>query len=191
LGRVTAMLADRRYATTDTTTIILTLARLTGTTDLTGLRAESLSAPARGMAGDARGVGVVGVAALGAVLTVMAEGSEAAGSEVEGSLVGVALTADADSSAVEVLTAAALAARLEASTAVQFMAVAGSTVTAEAGSTAAVVVDTLAADTAVVADTGKRGLIRSSLIWWATMNGWQRTLPAVSFLPRQVRTSAG
>jgi hypothetical protein len=128
---------------------------------------------------------------LGAVLTVMAEGSGAAGSEVEGSLVGVALTADADSPAVEVLTAAALAARLGASTAVQFMAVAGSTVTAEAGSTAAVVVDTLAADTAAVADTGKRGLIRSSLIWWAKMNGWQRTLPAVSFLPSQVRTSAG
>ena len=50
LGRAT--LAQRRYALTATTGIILTLARLTATTDLTGLRAECLSAPARGMAGD-------------------------------------------------------------------------------------------------------------------------------------------
>jgi hypothetical protein len=60
---------------------------------------------------------------------------------------------------------ALLAARPGASTAVvRFMAVAASTVTAAAGSTV-VVVDTLAADTAAVADTGKLGLIRSPLIW--------------------------
>jgi TctA family transporter len=59
---------------------------------------------------------------------------------------------------------ALLAARPGASTAVvRFMAVAASTVTAAEGST--VVVDTLAADTAAVADTGKLGLIRSPLIW--------------------------
>jgi hypothetical protein len=86
-----------------------------------------------------------------------------AGLEVEDLPVGVVLTADADSSAVEVLMAAALAVRLVASTAVQFTAVAGST--AEAASTVVVAAgDTLAADTAA-ADTGKRGLIRSSLIW--------------------------
>ncbi len=41
----------RRCAPTATTDIILMPARLTATTDLTGLRAECSSAPAHGMAG--------------------------------------------------------------------------------------------------------------------------------------------
>jgi hypothetical protein len=89
MDRATDMSPDLRCATTDTTTIIRTLARLTDTTGLTGLRAECLLAPARGMAGDALGVGVVGGTA-----GADAVGTMTAGSEVEG-LVDAGLQADA------------------------------------------------------------------------------------------------
>jgi hypothetical protein len=62
------------------------LARLTATTELTGLRTECSSALVRGMAGGGRGVGVAGamvavgatvvaVGATGAAATTVAEGS--------------------------------------------------------------------------------------------------------------------
>jgi hypothetical protein len=105
------------------------------------------------MAGDALGVGVVGVAA-----GADAAGTMTAGSEVEDLLVGVVLTADADSQA----DAGLRTVRLVDSTAADSMAVltvaAGST--AEVGSTEAeaedstVVAVTVAAVTA--ADTGNR-----------------------------------
>src|ERR1700733_13959808 len=47
-----------------TTVIILTHARLTATTELTGSRAACSSVLARGMAGDGRGAGVVGAGAV-------------------------------------------------------------------------------------------------------------------------------
>jgi hypothetical protein len=56
-------LVDRRLVRTATMDIILTPARLTVSTDLTGLQAECLSAPVRGMAGVAVGVGAVGAGA--------------------------------------------------------------------------------------------------------------------------------
>src|SRR6266481_4172443 len=95
----------RQFASGDTTDIILTLARLMATTDLTGLQAASLSAQAPGMAGDAPGVGVAGagVAASDEILTAMTEGSAVAVSPATG-----ALTAGA--SMVAVLTVAALTA---------------------------------------------------------------------------------
>jgi len=157
LGRATDMLADRRCAITDITTIIRTLVRLTGTTGLTGLWVVCLSAPARGMAGEA--VGVVGaVAGVDAAV-----GTMTAGSEVEGLGVGVASTADAalrvgaDSDMVRLVDSTAAA----GSTAVLLMVAEGST--AEVASTVVEAVDTLAADTAA-ADTAKHGLIRNSLI---------------------------
>jgi hypothetical protein len=57
----------RLRALTATMGIILTRARLTVITGLTGSQADCLLAPARGMAGDARGAGVVGAVALAAV----------------------------------------------------------------------------------------------------------------------------
>jgi len=147
-----------RFASGDTTDIILTLARLTATTGLTGLQAECLSAPARGMAGDALGVGVAGAgvaaldAALAAILIGMTEGSAAAVSAATG-----ALTAGA--SMVAGLTVAGLLTVRRASAVVTgsaatadfmvevvdptegavSMEVAGSTVEAVEGSTVAVV----------------------------------------------------
>src|SRR5947209_438634 len=94
-----------RLASGGTTDIILMLARLTATTGLIGLQADSLSAPAHGMGGDALGVGAAGagvVAALDAILTVMTEGSA-----VAVSLATEALTAGA-STEVAVSTVAAL-----------------------------------------------------------------------------------
>jgi hypothetical protein len=131
-------------ATMDT---ILTRARLTATTGLTGLRAECLSALVRGMAGDGLGVGVAGAVA----------GVDAGSLADVGSPVDAVLRADA---ALHVV-------RLGASTAARFMAVAASTVAAAAGSTVAGAEDSTVAVTAAVAVavTGKRGLIRSSLIW--------------------------
>ena len=152
---------DRQYAPTDTTIIIPTLARLTATTVPTGLWAECLSAPARGMAGvDA--VGVVGVAAgVDAIGTVIGEGSAAAVSSAPGALTAgtalhagrlAAFTVVADSmAAVEGSTVAAV----EVST---VAAVEGSTVAAVEGSTAAAVEDSMA----VAVVIGNRGLIRIS-----------------------------
>jgi hypothetical protein len=119
------------------------LARLTATTDLAGLRVVCLLALARGMAGDAVGVGVVGV---------MATMVEAAGAT------DAVITALAVMPVVAVLSAGVdlHAVQLVASTAALWpTAVEGSTVevastVVAAGSTAAVV------DTAA-ADTGDRG----------------------------------
>jgi hypothetical protein len=116
------------------------LARPTAITDLAGLRVVCLLAPARGMAGDAVGVGVVGVmatmvAGVGATDVVAMVTGAAAMVMVAGSL------ANADLRVVR---------RAEGfMAALSLMAVAASTVVV-AGSTAAVV------DTAV-ADTGNRG----------------------------------
>jgi hypothetical protein len=116
------------------------LARLMAITDLAGLRVVCLLALARGMAGDAVGVGVVGVmatmvAGVGATDVVAMATGAAAMVMVAGSL------ANADLRVVR---------RAEGfMAALSLMAVAASTVVV-AGSTAAVV------DTAV-ADTGNRG----------------------------------
>jgi hypothetical protein len=138
--------------------------------ELIGLPVEYLSAPARGMAGDVHGVGVVGAVVAGAMVA-------AAGATDVAFTVAAASLADADLRGV----------RLAGSTvqlAVGFMAelwptaVAASTVVA-VGSTVAV--DTAVADTAVAADTGKGGTSRS--FYPAAKdesNGWQRTLLAVS-----------
>ena len=148
------MLAGRRYASGDTTTIIHTRARLTASMGPTGLWVECLSAPAPGMAGDVLGVGVVGaVAGVDAVGTVMGEGLAAAGS-----LVAEALPADAASRAVRLAAFTVVVdsmARADSMAAEASRVVAPSTVAAVVGSTAAAV-----ADTAV--DTGNRGPILSS-----------------------------
>jgi hypothetical protein len=150
-------------------------------------------APGRGMAGDARGAGVVGDAALDVVLTVTIAASVAA-------LMGAASIMDLPDVRGSV-DAALHAVRLAASAAgraVDFMVAhaADSTVAAPAGSTVAVVgsmaaaVGTLVADTA--AGTGNHGPIRSILIRVAgarMMNGWQRMLPAVSFLGRGLESA--
>ena len=127
------------------------LARLTAITDLAGLRVVCLLALARGMAGDAVGVGVVGamvvaagatdVVAMATPVVAMVTGA-AAMVMVAGSL------ADADLHAVQLLAASTV--RLAAGFTAELwpMAVEGSTVAA--GSTV-VVVDTAAAD------TGNRG----------------------------------
>jgi hypothetical protein len=57
--------------------IILTPARLTATTDLAGLRVECLSAPARGMAGDAQdGVGAAGATVAATTAVAVTTGGE-------------------------------------------------------------------------------------------------------------------
>jgi uncharacterized ferredoxin-like protein len=122
------------------------LARLTATTDLTGLSVEHLSAPARGMDGDA--VGVVGVAAAGVVGVMVA----AAGATDMAITEAAALPADADMPAVRLVDSTVAAGSMAA---LWPTAVADSTVVAAAGSTAAVV-DTAVVDTAA-ADTGRRG----------------------------------
>lgn len=127
-----------------TTIIILTPARLTATTDLTGLQVECLSAPAHGMAGVAVGVGGAGAGAAGA-------GAAAVGVDV-GSSAAAGLQAAADLHTVVRASVAALVDFMEA------RQVEGSTVAAgfiaEAASTVAEVEDSMAAvDTLVVADT--------------------------------------
>jgi hypothetical protein len=126
-----------RRAPTAITDIILTLARLTAITGLIGFPAAYSLAPARGMAGDARGVGAAGVgAAVGATVTAT---TAAAASWEDG-----ATTADAGTLADAVTHAAELAATMEAegiTVAAAFMAEAASTV-AEVGT--------------AVADTGNR-----------------------------------
>jgi hypothetical protein len=140
----TDMLAGRQYAITATTTIILMPARLTATTDLTGLRAVCLSAPDRGMAGDDLGVGVVGVA-----------GGADAALQVDADLTAdVALQVDADltvGAALRTVRVADFTAAVASMAAVVSTAVEGSTAVEAEGSTVVAV-----ADTAAVADTGKR-----------------------------------
>jgi hypothetical protein len=157
-----------QFASGDTTDITLTLAHLMATTDLTGLQAASLSAPVRGLAGDARLAGVAGVAALDAILIGMTEGSAivvSTGALTAGALMGEVLTAEALT--VAALTVAALPTVRRASAAVMgstatedFMVeavgstavawptvAAASTAVAAEGSTVVAVVDTAAADT--------------------------------------------
>jgi hypothetical protein len=120
------------------------LARLTATTDLTGLPAECLSAPARGMAGDAVGVGVVGAmdAAAGATAGVDMATDGVATATVAG------MPADADTRVVRLAgTTERLVVGFMA--ALSATAVEGSTVAA-AGSTV------VAVGTAAVVDTGNR-----------------------------------
>jgi|HubBroStandDraft_5_1064220.scaffolds.fasta_scaffold02072_5 hypothetical protein len=127
------------------------LARLTATTDLTGLPAECLSAPARGMAGDAVGVGVVGAMDAAAGATA---GVDMATDEADMATDGVAtatvagMPADADTRMVRLAgTTERLVVGFMA--ALSATAVEGSTVAA-AGSTV------VAVGTAAVVDTGNR-----------------------------------
>src|ERR1700733_10638023 len=112
-----------------TTVIILTHARLTATTDLTGSRAACSSVLARGMAGDGRGAGVVGARE---VLV------DAGSSVAVGLPVGVGLAADVDSPVDAGLPVDAV--RWAAS----MVVAAGSTVVAEDSTVAAVEVFTVA-----------------------------------------------
>jgi hypothetical protein len=139
-----------------TTDITLTPARLTAITGLTGLRVECSSAPARGMAGDAVGVGVVGVmvAAAGATDAVaMATDAVAmATAMVAGSLADADFTVDT----------AMLAVRLAGTTlAERFTAVLWPMAVADSTAEAAVVSMVVAVDTAAAVGTGNRGLIGS------------------------------
>jgi len=142
------------------------LAPLTATTGLTGLSAECLSAPARGMAGDDPGAGVVGVAVLDEILTVMTEASGAAVSSATEALtvealpavrlvsteaVGSAATVDfmvavVDSTVAVVDSTVAEGSTVEAAEAFTVEA-AASTAAVVADSTEVGVVDTLVADT--------------------------------------------
>ena len=155
LGRAGDMLADRRFALTATTIIILTLVHPTATTDQTGLSVACLSAPAPGMAGDALGVGVAGVAVgVDVVSPVAALTADTDLSADEDSPVDETSTADTPLQAV----------RLAASTAARCTVVADSTVAAVVSTAVAAVVSmavaavdstaALAVDTVVV-DTGK------------------------------------
>jgi len=101
------------------------------------------------MAGDDPGAGVVGVAALDEILTVMTEASGAAVSSATGALTVEALTVEA-LPAVRLVSTEAVG----SAATVDFMVVVvdstaavGSTVEAAVGSTAVAVVDTLVADT--------------------------------------------
>ena len=143
----------RQFASGDTTDTILTLARLMATTDLTGLQAACLSAPALGGAGDALGAGVAGVAALDAILIGMTEGSAVAVSPATGASMGEVLTA-------EVLTVAALPTVRRASAATEdFIAAVGSTAVAWPMVAAA---STAVEGSTVVVDTGNCKPIRIS-----------------------------
>lgn len=120
------------------------------TTDLTGSPAECLSAPAHGMAGDARGDGVVGAAA-----GVMDEdGVTGEASSVDVGL-SVAEASSADAALLTVLWVASMAAL-----AVDFTAAQREAFTVEAVSTAEAVDSTAVQATA--GDTGNRRLIRRS-----------------------------
>src|SRR5580700_2922074 len=120
------------------------LARLTATTDLTGLPAECLSAPARGMAGDAVGVGVVGAMDAAAGATA---GVDMATDEADMATDGVAtatvagMPADADTRMVR------LAVGFTAALSVRGV---GGSLAAAAGSTV------VAVGTAAVVDRGNR-----------------------------------
>jgi len=127
------------------------LAPLTATTGLTGLSAECLSALALGMAGDDPGAGVVGVAVLDEILTVMAEGSGAAVSSATGALTVEALPAVRLASTEAVGSAATvdfMVGVVDSTAAGASTVEAGdSTVEVAAASTEVGVVDTLVADT--------------------------------------------
>jgi hypothetical protein len=140
----------RLRALTATMGIILTRARLTVITGLTGSRADCLSAPAPGMAGDAHGAGVVGVVALAAVdLSVDVDSSAAVDSPVA-----VDLSAVVDSQ-VDAGSLAAGASREDAGRWAASMAGVGSTVAVEDSTAAAVVASTAAAVDMAAVDTGK------------------------------------
>jgi hypothetical protein len=99
------------------------LAHPTAITELTGLRAEYLSAPARGMAGDAVGVGAAGV--MGAVAgatdaVLMATDAVAMATDVAGMATGGGLLPDAELTVATALRVDRLAPSTEA---VGFMAV--------------------------------------------------------------------
>jgi hypothetical protein len=146
------VMGHRLVAPTATTDITLMRARLTVTTGLTGLRAGCLSAPVRGMAGDARGVGAVGVMdAVGAmdVATVM-----------DAALPAEASTADAALQVDVVSRAVRLAA---------FMAEVDSMVAAEASTAVVEGASTVAVVGTVVAVTGNcnRSWLGVRLAAWA------------------------
>jgi len=129
-----------------TTDITLTPARLTAITGLTGLRVECSSAPARGMAGDAVGVGVAG--ATVEAFTAGAATTADAATTVDGGTTADAAT-PADRSADTMGEADSTAPWAEVST----VAVVGaSTVAVVEASTVAVVEDPTAAE---AVDTGK------------------------------------
>jgi hypothetical protein len=136
------MLTGRRYAITATMDIILTRARPTVITGLTGLPAESSSALVRGMAG-----AVVGEAGAVVGATVVA-------------LVGL-VSADAASQVVAVLPADAdspVDVDLRTVPLVASMAVAADSTVVGADSTVEVVDSTVVAvDTVAAVDTGKSG----------------------------------
>jgi len=146
--------------TTATMDITHMLARLTATTDLTGLPVECLSALAPGMAGGVVGAGVVGVmatmvAAAGATdgvvmaMPVVAMATDGAAMVmVAGSLAGADLQ-------VVRLAVGFMAARWPAAVEVSTVVAVASTAVEE-GSTVAVV-DTAAAVGTAAADTGNRG----------------------------------
>ena len=144
LVRATAMLAGRRCATGDTTTIIHTRAHLTAITELTGLRAGSSLAPAHGMAGVEAGA-VVGADEAGADAGSTVAGDGATTDAALRTLrvevfTAVGLTVVADSVAVAADSTAA-----EAADSMEAVVVVGSTVEAAEDSTA------------VAVDTGNRG----------------------------------
>jgi hypothetical protein len=127
-------------ALTATTIITLTLVRLTATTDLIGLLAECLLAPARGMAGDGLGVGVVGaVAGMDA-----AAGVDAGSSADVGLPVDAASRADADSHTVRLAVSMAAVAFAAAAA---FMAEVVDSTAAEGADSTVAAVDTAVADT--------------------------------------------
>jgi hypothetical protein len=125
-------------ATMATTDIILTPARLTATTDLTGLRVACSSAPARGMAGAGLGAGVAGAGAVLVDAGLSADADLLAG---VGSPVGV------DSPVAAALRAGAVSLVVRQAA---FMVVVASTVAEVEGSMV------VAVDTVAVADTANR-----------------------------------
>ncbi len=148
--------AGRRYATTATTDTLLMLVRLTATTDLIGLPAECLSAPVRGMAGDAVGAGVVGVAAgtdaVAMAMVARAGATDAVAMATDGA-------ATATDAAATVVASPGDAVRLAASTVeaeASMVAVAGSTEEAEASMAVAAVGSTVEAVVMAAEDTVNR-----------------------------------
>src|SRR5580704_15442785 len=113
-----------RPATTATTDTTLTHARLTDITALTGSLAAYSLAPARGMAGDARGVGAAGDVVGATVAGVMAA---VVGATVAATMADAATTADAVTADAVTADAVTVAASVVAS-AEGFMVVEASTV---------------------------------------------------------------
>ena len=134
---VRATLAPRRFASMGITTMLLTLARPTAITDLTGLQVESSSAPVRGMAD----TGVAAGGVTDAATTVVRAGAVMDAAVI---MAGVAMpdaalvmldVVMAETATRVVAPAASGAVRLAAG--ITEMAVADSTVVAAAASTAA------------------------------------------------------